>query len=71
VLTAYESQRRLTRNYLEGARRKRLSYTPMGLWEAWTDLDAAMKVYVGSIVGFAVSVSIPAHMTPTPANHSS
>jgi hypothetical protein len=57
-LTAYESQRRLTRNYLEGARRKRLSYTPLGLWEAWTDLDAAMKVYVGSIAGFVISVSI-------------
>lgn len=68
MLTAYESQRRLTRNYLEGARKKRLSYTPMGLWEAWTDLDAAMKVYVGSIIGFAVSVSIAAHMATTSAN---
>jgi hypothetical protein len=57
VLTAYESQRRLTRNYLEGARRKRISYTPKGLWEAWVDLDAAMKVYVGSIAGFVLSVS--------------
>ncbi|KAL5114342.1 hypothetical protein ACEQ8H_007779 [Pleosporales sp. CAS-2024a] len=55
VLKAYESQRRLTRNYLEGARKKRLSYTPLGLWEAWTDLDAAMKVYVGSIAGFVLS----------------
>lgn len=40
----------------------------MGLWEAWTDLDAAMKVYVGSIIGFAVSVSIAAHMATTSAN---
>lgn len=68
MLTAYESQRRLTRNYLEGARKKRLSYTPMGLWEAWTDLDAAMKVYVGSIIGFAVSVSIAVRMATTSVN---
>lgn len=59
VLTAYESQRRLTRNYLEGARRRRLQYTPSGLWQAWTDLDAARKVYVGSIAGFVISVSRP------------
>jgi hypothetical protein len=58
VLTAYESQRRLTRNFLEGARRKRLTYTPRGLWEAWTDLDAAMKVYVGSVAGIIISVSL-------------
>jgi hypothetical protein len=57
VLTAYESQRRLTRNYLEGARKKRLTYTPSGLWQAWKDLDAATKVYVGSIVGFVITVS--------------
>jgi hypothetical protein len=56
-LTAYESQRRLTRNFLEGARRKRISYTPRGLWEAWVDLDAAMKVYIGSILGMIISVS--------------
>ncbi|KAF2828040.1 hypothetical protein CC86DRAFT_203503 [Ophiobolus disseminans] len=56
VLTAYESQRRLERNFLEGARKKRLSYTPRGLWEAWTDLDAAMKVYVGSIAGIVISI---------------
>jgi hypothetical protein len=56
VLTAYESQRRLRRNYLEGARKKRLTYTLSGLWQAWKDLDAAMKVYVGSIVGFVITV---------------
>lgn len=46
----------MTRNFLEGARRKRLSYTPRGMWEAWSELDATMKVYVGSIVGMASSV---------------
>ncbi|KAF1914506.1 hypothetical protein BDU57DRAFT_296334 [Ampelomyces quisqualis] len=56
VLTAYESQRRLTRNYLEGARKKRLQYTPLGLWQAWKGLDAARKVYVGSIAGFVISL---------------
>jgi hypothetical protein len=58
VLTAYESQRRLRRNYLEGARKKRLTYTPSGLWQAWKDLDAATKVYVGSIIGFVITVSL-------------
>lgn len=57
VLTAYESQRRLRRNYLEGARRKRLTFTPSGLWQAWKDLDAARKVYIGSIAGFLITVS--------------
>jgi hypothetical protein len=57
VLAAYESQRRLTRNYLEGARKRRLSYTPQGLWQAWKDLDATSKVYIGSIAGFVISVS--------------
>jgi hypothetical protein len=57
VLTAYESQRRLRRNYLEGARKRRLTYTPAGLWQAWKDLDAATKVYIGSVVGFMISVS--------------
>jgi hypothetical protein len=56
VLTAYESQRRLTRNFLEGARRKRLSYTPRGLWDAWIELDAAKKVYVGTVLGLIISV---------------
>lgn len=55
VLTAYESQRRLTRNFLEGARKKRLSFTPRGLCEAWKDLDAAKRVYLGTIVGLIVS----------------
>jgi hypothetical protein len=57
VLTAYESQRRLTRNFLEGARRKRLSYTPQGLWSAWLELDATMKVHICTLTGLAVSVS--------------
>lgn len=70
VLTAYESQRRLTRNYLEGARRRRLQYTPSGLWQAWGDLDAAKKVYVGSIAGFVISVSQP-HMEGSAATDSS
>ncbi|KAH8731630.1 hypothetical protein GQ44DRAFT_642883 [Phaeosphaeriaceae sp. PMI808] len=56
VLTAYESQRRLARNFLEGARKKRVSYTPRGLWEAWISLNAALKVYVGSIVGLVLSI---------------
>ena len=56
VLTAYESQRRMTRNFLEGARRKRISYTPLGLYEAWRDLDAAKKVYFGTLVGLVLSV---------------
>jgi hypothetical protein len=56
VLTAYESQRRLTVNFLAGARRKRISYSPKGLYEAWLDLDAASKVYVVTVVGLVVSV---------------
>jgi len=59
VLTAYESQNRLRRNFLEGARKKRISYTPKGLWEAWLSLDAACKVYVGTIAGLVISF-IPA-----------
>jgi hypothetical protein len=43
---------------LEGARKKRLTYTPSGLWQAWKDLDAATKVYVGSIIGFVITVSL-------------
>ncbi|OAG18441.1 hypothetical protein CC77DRAFT_190843 [Alternaria alternata] len=61
VLTAYESQRRMTRNFLEGARRKRISYTPLGLYEAWRDLDAAKKVYFGTLVGLVLSF-LPAIM---------
>jgi hypothetical protein len=47
----------LRRDFLEGARKKRFSYTFKGLWEAWLDLDAAMKVYVGSVAGLVLSVS--------------
>jgi hypothetical protein len=46
----------MTRNFLEGARRKRISYTPLGLYEAWRDLDAAKKVYFGTLVGLVVTV---------------
>jgi hypothetical protein len=59
VLTAYESQRRLTVNFLAGARKKRISYSPRGLVEAWIDLDAASKVYVITVIGLVVSF-IPA-----------
>ncbi|ORY05914.1 hypothetical protein BCR34DRAFT_42185 [Clohesyomyces aquaticus] len=59
VLTAYESQKRLRRNFLEGARKKRLQWTPRGLWEAWIELDAASKVYMGTVVGLVLSF-IPA-----------
>ncbi|EUC39131.1 hypothetical protein COCCADRAFT_31859 [Bipolaris zeicola 26-R-13] len=59
VLTVYERQNRLTRNFLEGARKKRISYTPRGLYEAWRDLDAAKKVYFGTLAGLAISF-IPA-----------
>ncbi|KAF2124818.1 hypothetical protein P153DRAFT_379403 [Dothidotthia symphoricarpi CBS 119687] len=55
VLTTYESQRRLTRNFLEGARKKRLSYTPQGLYEAWRNLDASTKVHVATVIGLVVS----------------
>ena len=57
----------MTRNFLEGARRKRISYTPRGLIEAWFDLDAAKKVYIGTLVGLTISVCIlcdkPKHYT--------
>lgn len=59
VLKAYESQRRLRVNFLEVAQKKRLSVTPKGLYEAWLDLDATAKVYVGTVVGLIVSVSGP------------
>ncbi|KZM20362.1 hypothetical protein ST47_g8523 [Ascochyta rabiei] len=55
VLTAYESQRRMTRNFLEGARKQRTSYTPAGLCRAWRDLDAASKVYFLTLVGLILS----------------
>jgi hypothetical protein len=47
----------MTRNFLEGARKKRVSYTPRGLYEAWWDLDAARKVYLGTMIGLVISVS--------------
>ncbi|KAJ4373254.1 hypothetical protein N0V83_003548 [Neocucurbitaria cava] len=56
VLTVYESQRRLTRNFLEGARKKRVSYTPRGLYDAWRGLDAARKVYLATLIGWVVTV---------------
>ncbi|KAJ4325273.1 hypothetical protein N0V94_000797 [Neodidymelliopsis sp. IMI 364377] len=59
VLTAYESQRRMTRNFLEGARKQRMSYTPRGLCRAWRDLDAASKVYALTFLGLIISF-IPA-----------
>jgi len=56
VLTAYESQRRMTRNFLEGSRKKNISYAPRGLYQAWTDLDAAGQVYFWTLVGLVLSV---------------
>ncbi|EOA85300.1 uncharacterized protein SETTUDRAFT_90966 [Exserohilum turcica Et28A] len=55
VLTVYENQCRMTRDFLEGARKKRISYTPRGLYEAWRDLDPAKKVYVGTVAGLVIS----------------
>lgn len=43
-------------NFLEGARKKRVVATPRGLYEAWFDLDATSKVYVGSLLGLILSV---------------
>lgn len=57
VLTAYESQRRMTRNFLDGARKKRMSYTPSGLFVAWKDLGAASQVYVLTLLGLVVTVN--------------
>ncbi|KAF1998435.1 hypothetical protein P154DRAFT_578018 [Amniculicola lignicola CBS 123094] len=59
VLKAYESQRRLKTDFLAGARKKRFSFTPRGLWDAWLQIDASMKVFVGTIVGLVISF-IPA-----------
>ena len=58
VLTVYERQRRMTRNFLEGARKERIQYTPTGLWKAWINLNAATKVYVLTLVGLIVSVGL-------------
>ncbi|KAI8932640.1 hypothetical protein NX059_010136 [Plenodomus lindquistii] len=56
VLTAYQSQRRITQNFLEGSRKKRVSYTPRGLYQAWIELDATRQVYFATLVGLVVSV---------------
>jgi hypothetical protein len=47
----------MTRNFLEGARKERLAFTPPGLWRAWQRLDAASKVYVLTVMGLIISVS--------------
>lgn len=47
----------MTRNFLEGARKERLNFTPSGLWRAWQRLDAASKVYVLTVMGLIISVS--------------
>lgn len=52
----YEAQRRMTRNFLEGSRKKRLSYTPRGLWEAWKAVDPAKKIYFGTIAGLVITL---------------
>jgi len=57
-LKAYESQRRLQKDFLAGARKKRIAYTPRGMVEAWLDLDAAAKVYLGTFIGLLISVSL-------------
>lgn len=56
VLNTYESQRRMTRNFLEGSRKKNTSYTPRGLYHAWMELDAAGQVYCWTLVGLVLSV---------------
>ncbi|KAF2492512.1 hypothetical protein BU16DRAFT_564963 [Lophium mytilinum] len=55
LLKYYESQARLARNYTEGARKKRVIWSPKGLLEAYLRLDAAAKTYVGIILGLAIS----------------
>lgn len=47
----------MTRNFLEAARKERLSFTPAGLWRAWQKLDAASKVYALTALGLIISVS--------------
>lgn len=46
----------MTRNFLEGARKERTSYTPSGLCKIWRTLDAASKVYVLTVLGLIISV---------------
>ena len=47
----------MTRNFLEGARKQRMSYKPTGLYRAWKNLDAASKVYMLTLMGLIMSVS--------------
>ena len=47
----------MTRNFLEGARKQRISYTPTGLYRAWINIDAASKVYMLTLMGLIISVS--------------
>jgi hypothetical protein len=56
VLKAYETQRRLRKNFLEVARKKRVALTPRGVCEAWLDLDATEMVYIGTITVLVISV---------------
>ncbi|KAF2815611.1 uncharacterized protein BDZ99DRAFT_457588 [Mytilinidion resinicola] len=55
LLKYYESQERLARNYTEGARKKRITWTPKGILEAYLRLDAAAKTYAWIVVGLAIS----------------
>ncbi|KAF2749290.1 hypothetical protein M011DRAFT_465727 [Sporormia fimetaria CBS 119925] len=55
VLKAYESQRRLKRDFVEGARKKRLVLTPRGLFEAAATADVTTKVYIGTVCGLVFS----------------
>jgi hypothetical protein len=48
----------MQKDFLAGARKKRISYTPRGLVEAWLDLDAAAKVFWGTCIGLVISVSL-------------
>jgi hypothetical protein len=59
LLKAYESQLRLQRNFLEGARKQRFMFTPRGLYEGWRRLDAAAKVSVLTVAGLLTSVRTP------------
>ncbi|KAF1952118.1 hypothetical protein CC80DRAFT_180269 [Byssothecium circinans] len=55
VLKAYESQRRMKKDFLAGARKQRIAYTPRGLLEAWLALDAAAKVNYGTCMLLLIS----------------
>ncbi|KAF1980305.1 hypothetical protein BU23DRAFT_522344 [Bimuria novae-zelandiae CBS 107.79] len=56
VLKAYESQRRMKKDFLAGARKRRHSWGPNGLIEAWLGLDAAAKVYAATVIGLVISL---------------